>query len=49
MEYPSFLNEYISDYGDGVISFLTSQLVDNGLSPSHVQPTRLSFNPGLAP
>ena len=46
---PSSLNEYISDHGDGVLSFLTSQLVDNILSPSPVQPTRLSFSPRLVP
>ena len=42
-------NEWISDHEDGVLSFLTTQLVDNGLSPSPVWPTRLSLSPRLAP
>ena len=46
---PSSLNEYISDHGDGVLSFLMSQLVDSGLSPSPVRPIGLSFSLGLAP
>ena len=45
----SSLIEYISDHEDGVLSFLTSQLVDNGLSPSPVQPIRLSLRHGLVP
>ena len=46
---PSSLNEWILDHGGGVFSLLTSQLVDSGLSPSPVRPTRLSFNLGLVP
>ena len=46
---PSSLNDYILDPRDGVLSFLRSQSVDSGLSPSLVRPTRLSFSPGLAP
>ena len=46
---PFSLNEEISDHGDGVFSFLKSQLVDNGISPSPVRPTGLSFSHGLAP
>ena len=45
---PSSLNDWISDHGDGVFAFLTSQLVDNELSPSPVRSTELSFNPKLA-
>ena len=44
---PSSLNEWISNHGDGVLSFLTSQLVDNGLSLSPVRPTRLGSALGL--
>ena len=32
-----------------MLSFLMSQLVDNGFSPSLVQPIGLSFGYGLAP
>ena len=46
---PSSLNEWIADHGDGVLSFLTSRLVDSGLSPSPIWPTGLSFNLRLAP
>ena len=46
---PSSFNEQISDHEDGVLSFLTSQLVDNGLSSSPVQPIGLSLSPRLAP
>ena len=46
---PSSLNEWISDNGDGVLSFLTSKLVDSGLPLSPVQPIGLGFSPGLAP
>ena len=46
---PSSLDEYISDHGDGVLSFLTPQLLDNGLSPPPVRPIGLSFSLGLAP
>ena len=49
MEDHSSLNEWISDHGDGVFSFLTSQLVDDGLSPSPFRPIGLSFNCGLTP
>ena len=45
---PSSLNEWISNHGDRVLSFLTSQLVDNELSLSPVQPIGLCFNLGLA-
>ena len=44
---PSSLNEWISNHGDGVLSFLTSQLVNNGLSLSPVRPTRLGSALGL--
>ena len=30
------LNEWISDHEDGVLSFLTAQLADNGLSLSSI-------------
>ena len=46
---PSSLNEWILDHGDGVFSFLTSQLVDSGLSPSPVRPIGLGFSHRLAP
>ena len=46
---PYSLNEQISDHGDEVLSFLTLQLVDSGLSSSHVRPIGLSFSPRLAP
>ena len=36
MRDPSFFNELISDHEDGVLSFLTPQLVESGLSPSLV-------------
>ena len=39
---PFSLNGYISDHEGGVFSFLTTQLVDNRLSPSPIWPTRLS-------
>ena len=42
-------NEWISDHEDGVLSFLTAQLVDNGLSLSPVRPTRLSLSSRLVP
>ena len=45
----SSLNEWISNHGDGVLSFLTSQRVDSRLSPSPVRSTGLSFNPRLEP
>ena len=46
---PSSLNEWISDHGDRVLSFLTSQLVDSRLTLSSVRPTGLGFSHGLAP
>ena len=38
----SSLNGQISDHEGGVLSFLTIQLVDNGLSPSPIRSTGLS-------
>ena len=49
MQNPSSLNEHISDHGDGVLSFLTSQLVDSGLFTSLAWPSGLSFCSGLVP
>ena len=49
MRDPSSLNEWRVDYGDWVLSFYTSRLVDSGLSLSPVQPTRLCFSLELAP
>ena len=49
MEDLTSLNEWISDHENGELSFLTAQPVDNGLSPSPVQPTGLSLSPELAP
>ena len=46
---PSFLNDLILNHGDGVFSFLTSQLVEGRLSLSPVRPIGLSFSPGLTP
>ena len=43
------LNEWISDHADGVLSFLTAQLVGSGLSLSSVWPIGLSLSPRLAP
>ena len=42
MDDSSSLNEWISNHEDGVLSFLTSQLVENGLSTSPISPLGLA-------
>ena len=49
MRDPSSHDEWRVDHGDWVLPFYTSQLVDNGLSPSPVRPTGLSFSHELVP
>ena len=46
---PSSLNEYISDHGGRMLSLLTLQLVDSGLSPSHVRSIEFNFSLGCKP
>ena len=49
MQNPSSLNQHTSDHGDGVLSFLMSQLVDSGLFTSLSWPNGLSLCSGLVP